>query len=234
MDTLHRLPGMDELPPHRRYRELLKDVADWAEAFGGRLVLGEPASDDVIDLVPEMLGLRPSAAGPALPPGLRAFWRLCSFARVEVPDASDGEDAWTTLPANFRVYSPDEVLESTGKVHIPMGVKPDGRPLTTSHLFAIAACDVLPRDAQWCVAPEGGTRPGPVIVRNHMDELGWARFQDTGRFVWAEKQLAHGPVFGSFRDWLEHYVRHACQIAPEDLYPDGVVRARPTDVHPGA
>ena len=29
-------------------------------------------------------------------------------------------------------------------------------------------------------------------------------------------------MFGAFPDWLEHYVRHTCQLAPEALYPDGI------------
>lgn len=214
------LAGMDSGVLQDHYRELLRNVAAWAEGFGGRLVLGEPVTDEDLDLMPELLGLPP----PALPPGLRDFWKLHAFARVEVLRAEDDEEpAWTPLPANFRVYSPDEVLEATRQVHIPEGVELDNRRITTSHLFAIAACDVLPHDAQWCVTGEAGAQPGPAIVRNHMDELGWARFQDTGHLVWAEQQTPRGPLFASFQDWLEHYVRHTCQLAPEALYPDGVV-----------
>jgi hypothetical protein len=213
---------MSEQALRSRYRELLDEVAGWAKGFGGRLVLGEPVPDEDIDLVPELLGLQPSVGGSALPPGLREFWRLYAFARVEVRRDWDEVDAWTPLPANFRVYSPDEVLEETRWVRIPSGVTSGSRPITTSHLFALAASDVLPRDAQWCVATSGGPLPVPAIVLNPMDELTWARVQDTGQCLWAEEKTAHGPVFGTFLDWLEHYVRHTCQLAPEALYPDGV------------
>ena len=72
----------------------------------------------------------------------------------------------------------------------------------------------------WAISAE--ELAGPTRVLDSMDELGWARFQDTGRFVWAEQQAPHGPRFSAFPDWLEHHVRHACRLAPEALPPDRI------------
>ncbi|MCY1083358.1 hypothetical protein [Archangium lansingense] len=209
---------MSKRASQERFRELLNDVAGWAAGFGGRLVLGPPVPDEDIALLPELLGLPVPPGGEVLPDGLRDFWGLCAFARVEVPDAEE-EGGWRTLPANFRVYSPDEVLDATRWVRIPDDVTLGNRRITTAHLFALAVSDVLPRDAQWCVAAAQGSLPGPVIVHNHMDELQWARFQDTGRYV-GEGESAG--VFASFLEWFEHYVRHVRALRPEALYPDGV------------
>ncbi|QSQ17738.1 hypothetical protein [Myxococcus landrumensis] len=214
---------MSEQVVQARYRELLKQVEQWAQGFGGRLVLGEPVAEDDLALLPELLGVPPSEGGDVLAPGLKEFWRVCASARVEVLRAEDGEaPEWTALPADFRVYSPDEVLESTRWVRIPAGVAIGNRPITTEHLVPIAAAHRLPRDVQWCIAPSSGGQERPAFVRNHMDELGWARFQDTRRFVWEEARTASGPVFDTFLDWLESYVANVRALPPEDLYPDGV------------
>ncbi|NVI96885.1 hypothetical protein HV824_01935 [Myxococcus sp. AM009] len=216
---------MHEQALQSRYWELLESVEAWAKGFGGRLVLGPPVPDEDIDLVPELLGLPSSNGRPVLPAGLREFWRRWAFARVEVRDWDDG-GAWTPLPANFRVYSPDDVLEETRWVRIPSDVTRDNRPLSTTHLYALAAGDVLPRDAQWCVAASGSALTSPAIVLNHMGELTWARLQDSGQFVWEAQQAAQSATFTTFLDWFEHYVRHTCKLAPDALYPDGVT-ARP-------
>jgi hypothetical protein len=138
---------MSKRASQERFRELLNDVAGWAAGFGGRLVLGPPVPDEDIALLPELLGLPVPPGGEVLPDGLREFWGLCAFARVEVPDAEE-DGGWRTLPANFRVYSPDEVLDATRWVRIPDDVTLGNRRITTAHLFALAVSDVLPRDAQ--------------------------------------------------------------------------------------
>ncbi|RKG56378.1 hypothetical protein D7X30_22620 [Corallococcus sp. AB011P] len=214
---------MSEQSVQPRYRALLADVEQWAKGFGGRLVLGPPVSEEDLELLPELLGGPPPAGGSALAPGLREFWRLHAFARVEVPRAEEGEQAvWTALPANFRVYSPDEVLESLALVRIPSGVTLDNRPITTSHLVPFAAAYLLPRDIQWCIATSGGDLKAPTLVLNHMGELAWACFQDTRRFVWEQRGHAPSHVFDTFLDWFESYVRDIRALAPERLYPDGV------------
>ncbi|AGC43089.1 hypothetical protein MYSTI_01757 [Myxococcus stipitatus DSM 14675] len=214
---------MNEQVVQERYRELLKQVEQWAQGFGGRLVLGEPVAEDDLALLPELLGVPPSEGGDVLAPGLREFWRMCASARVEVLRAEEDEPPeWTALPADFRVYSPDEVLECTRWVRISAGVAIGHRPITTAHLVPFAAAHRLPRDVQWCVTPSGEGQERPALVLNHMGELDWARFQDTRRFVWEETHAASGPVFGTFLDWLEAYVANVRVLPPEDLYPDGV------------
>ncbi|AKF85141.1 hypothetical protein SAMN05443572_11336 [Myxococcus fulvus] len=212
---------MDE-ETQAHYRRLLAEVEAWAKGFGGRLVLGPPVSEEDLALLPELLGTSATSVAP-LPSGLLDFWRLCGFARVEVLRAEDdAEPVWTALPANFRVYSPDEVMASLSQVRIPAGVTRDRHPITTEHLIPFAAANRLPQDVQWCIATSGGGLKAPVLVRNHMDELAWACFQDSGRFVWETEGQRPGAVFDSFLDWLDAYARDVRDTAPEDLYPDGV------------
>ncbi|WP_426732810.1 hypothetical protein [Myxococcus faecalis] len=204
------------------YQRLLADGEAWAKGFGGRLVLGPPVPEEDLALLPELLGTSASTGAP-LPSGLLDFWRLCGFARVEVLRAEDGEEAvWTALPADFRVYSPDEMLASLSLVRIPAGVTRDQHPITTAHLIPFAAAHRLPREVQWCIATNGGGLKAPVLVLNRMDALAWACLQDSGRFVWETTGQKPGPVFDHFLDWLEAYVRDVRDTAPEDLYPDGV------------